>query len=80
MGRPIVAADSGHKLGNVADLLLDEMHGRMVGIVIGRGVFGTERVLPYGDVQTIGSDVIVARTESGVLNAAAIGGRRYTTE
>jgi uncharacterized protein YrrD len=69
IGKPIVSAETGHKLGEVADLLLDDEQGRLVGVVIGGGMFGTERVLPYGDVQTIGPDVIVARSESGVLDA-----------
>jgi uncharacterized protein YrrD len=69
IGKPIVSAESGHKLGKVADLLLDDVQGRMVGIVIGGGWFGSERVLPYVDVQTVGPDAIVARSESGVLDA-----------
>jgi uncharacterized protein YrrD len=69
IGKPIVSADSGQKLGNVADLLLDDVQGRVVGIVIGGGLLGNERVLPYGDVQAAGPDVIVARSVSGVLDA-----------
>jgi hypothetical protein len=34
----------------------------LVGSVVGGGFLGSERVLPYGDVQALGQDAIVART------------------
>ena len=47
VGKPIVSADTGEKLGTVADLLVDSAAARVVGLVIRGGLLSAEHVLPY---------------------------------
>ena len=62
VGTPIVSASTGRKLGTVADLLLDESRHAVVGLVVRDGWTTAERVLPYDGVQTIGPDVVIAKS------------------
>ena len=68
VGKPIISAETGDKLGSVTDGLIDNERNQLVGLVIGGGVFGKEHVLPYADVQTIGGDTVLARGGSGVMS------------
>jgi uncharacterized protein YrrD len=69
VGKPIVAADTGEKLGTVADVLVDTRASRMIGLVIGGGLLASEHVLPYADVQTLGGDAVLARSRQTVMTA-----------
>jgi uncharacterized protein YrrD len=69
VGKAIVSAESGERIGTAADLLLDERRTHLVGIVVSDGWFSPERVLPFAEVQAIGRDVIVTRTSGGILDA-----------
>ena len=62
IGKPVVSADGGEKLGTVADLLLDDQANQLVGLVIKRGMLHGEEVLPAAAVQTLGRDAIVSRS------------------
>ena len=66
-GRAIVSAQNGEHVGKVSDVLLDGSTSQVVGLVIGGGVLGGERVLVYRDVQTLGTDAVVAQSSGGVL-------------
>jgi uncharacterized protein YrrD len=66
IGKPVIAADTGEKLGSVADLLLD--HQQMVGLVVRSGVLRTEHVLPSEEVQTFGRDAVVSRSAAALVN------------
>jgi uncharacterized protein YrrD len=65
VGKAIISAETGEHLGKVADVLLDPPSRHAVGLVISGGILGAETVLPFGDVQTLGKDAIVARTGAG---------------
>lgn len=67
VGKPIISAESGEKLGKVSDVLVDREGSRVVGVVMRKGLLASERVLPYGDVQALGDDAVVARSERGVI-------------
>jgi uncharacterized protein YrrD len=67
IGKSVVSAESGDRLGSIEDALFDEHELRLVGLVIGRGMLGGEHVLPYSDVQTVGGDTVLARTQRGLL-------------
>lgn len=69
VGKPIVSADSGEKVGTVADVLVDAHAGRIIGLVIGGGILKSEHVLPYADVQAMGNDAVVARSREHVMSA-----------
>lgn len=68
VGKTIISAQTGDKLGSVSDGLIDAAQNRLVGLVIGGGLLGKEHVLPYADVQTIGGDTVLARVGSGVVS------------
>jgi uncharacterized protein YrrD len=67
VGKPIVSAEQGEQVGKVADVLLDPMTQEIVGLVVASGLLSSEQVLPFKDVQTFGTDTVVARTAAGVL-------------
>lgn len=69
VGKTIVSSETGDRMGRVADVLLDPQSNRALGLVIGGGVLGGEHVLPFGDIQTLGTDAVVARSAQGVLDA-----------
>lgn len=62
IGKPVVSADGGEKLGTVSDLLLDDNANHLVGLVVKRGMLHGEDVLPAAAVQTLGRDAIVSRS------------------
>jgi uncharacterized protein YrrD len=63
IGRPIVSADTGKKLGVVGDLLLAENGRALVGLTVKHGAFRSEDVLPIEAVQSFGTDAVVSRSE-----------------
>jgi uncharacterized protein YrrD len=69
VGKSIVSAESGEQIGKVADMLLDKQSQRVLAIVIEGGLFSSEHVLPFADVQTLGKDAVVARSGTGVVGA-----------
>jgi uncharacterized protein YrrD len=68
VGKSIVSADTGERIGTVSDVLLDPQALRVLGLVVAGGVLRSEQVLPYTDVQTLGTDVVLARSGSGVVD------------
>jgi uncharacterized protein YrrD len=93
VGTAIVSATTGRKLGAVSDLLLDESRHCVVGLVVRNGWIEAERVLPYDDVQTIGPDVVIAKSAGELVDrrrwreravpaarASRFTGRRVVTE
>jgi uncharacterized protein YrrD len=69
-GRAIVSADAGAKVGSVSDVLIDERSGRIAGLVVGgAGLFGKERVLPYEEIQVMGPDAIVVKSQQSIVDA-----------
>lgn len=67
IGKPIVSAENGERLGKVSDVLVDAHSQHVVGLVVATGLLSSEHVLPYADVQTLGTDAVVARSGSGVV-------------
>ena len=66
IGKPVIAGDSGRKLGTAKDLLLDERGQEVVGLIVAHGVLGREDVLPAPAVQSFGGDAIVSRTSEQI--------------
>ena len=62
IGKPIVSADGGKKLGRVGDLLLDDGGQEVLGLVVRHGMFKREDVLPASAVQSLGPDAVVSRS------------------
>jgi uncharacterized protein YrrD len=64
IGKPVVAADSGKKLGTVEDLLLDDDTNEFRGLLVGHGMMRGKDVLPAGEIQSMGRDAVVSRTSA----------------
>jgi uncharacterized protein YrrD len=67
IGKPVISVETGDKLGTVADALLGDSDVRLLALVLGGGLLGKEHVLPFRDVQTLGGDTILVRSQSGVV-------------
>jgi uncharacterized protein YrrD len=63
IGRPVVSADKGRKLGTVGDLLLNDAGTEVVGLVVRHGHLRGEDVLPASAVHSLGPDAVVSRTD-----------------
>jgi sporulation protein YlmC with PRC-barrel domain len=68
IGKPVVSADTGQKLGNVSEVLVDDTRLQLTGLVLGGGMLGKDHVAPFHDVQTLGVDVVVVRTAASVMD------------
>jgi sporulation protein YlmC with PRC-barrel domain len=66
IGKPIVSAETGDRLGSVSDALVEDGGVKVVALVIRSGMLAKDRVLPFRDIQTLGGDTVLARTDSGV--------------
>jgi uncharacterized protein YrrD len=79
IGKAVVSANSGERLGTVSDVLLDETDHHLLGLVVRRGgVMKSEHVLPSAAVQTFGRDAVVSRTADDLVTAKNWRSRRTT--
>ena len=69
IGKAVVSTGSGDKLGTVTDALLDASAVTVVGLVVRHGLIPKEHVLPLADVQTVGKDAVLARTEDHLMSS-----------
>jgi uncharacterized protein YrrD len=67
VGKPIVSAETGERIGKVSDVLLDPEIRRVLGLVVGGGLFTAEHVLLSLDVQTFGKDAVIARSVTRIV-------------
>lgn len=68
--KDIIMVDDGRKLGNITDLEIDVDKGKILYLIIGTkgkvmGLFGKEEELmvPWENIVTIGSDVILVKKD-----------------
>jgi uncharacterized protein YrrD len=66
IGKPVVSAANGERLGTVTDLLLDDAGTSLVGLVLSHGFMKGEQVLPAESLQTLGTDAVVSRSNEVV--------------
>jgi uncharacterized protein YrrD len=69
IGKPIVAYDTGEKIGRVRDLIFDQERSYLVALLIQEGGFMSDaRVIPLAAIQSIGMDAaIVGRADNIIL-------------
>jgi uncharacterized protein YrrD len=67
IGKSVVSADTGEKLGTVSDLLIDDRGSQLLGLVVKHGFMKTEDVLPAAAVQTLGRDAVVSRSSTDII-------------
>ncbi|MFB1049651.1 YlmC/YmxH family sporulation protein [Paraliobacillus sp. JSM ZJ581] len=73
--KEIILVENGEKIGMIVDLDIDEEKGRIIQLVVGTKnkvipLFGKqdELVIPWEDIVTVGSDVILIRTNKHKRN------------
>lgn len=64
IGRPVVSADTGKRLGTVSDLLLDDTGRQLLGLVVKHGALRGEGVLLVDSVQSLGTDAVVSHSDA----------------
>lgn len=69
IGKSVVSVTSGAKLGTISDALLRPGGEGVIAFVLGGGLLTKERVLPLAEVQTFGTDAVLARTDEHLINA-----------
>jgi uncharacterized protein YrrD len=67
IGKSVISAQSGDRIGSIREALVDEHDIRIVAFVIGRGALDGDHVLPYDDVQTFGGATVLARSGAGIM-------------
>ncbi len=73
--KQVVCVKNGCVLGNVSDIEIDSESGKMTSLVIfGKskllGLFGRENdiIIPYEEIEIIGSETILVKCDAGILN------------
>jgi len=69
IGKSVMAADNGEKLGTVGDLLFDDTNRQLIGLVIRQGLLHSEQVLPAEAVQAFGRDAVVSASRTALISA-----------
>jgi len=69
IGKSVMAADNGEKLGTVADLLFDDSNRQLIGLVINQGLLHSEQVLLADAVQAFGRDAVVSSSRTAMISA-----------
>lgn len=70
IGKPIVAYDTGRRIGRVKDLLFDQNTSLLLAFLVREGGwFSHTQVLPLQNIQIIGIDAIIAIAEEALVNA-----------
>ena len=69
IGKSVMAADNGEKLGTVGDLLFDDSNRQLIGLVVRQGLLHSEQVLPADAVQAFGRDAVVSASRTALISA-----------
>ena len=80
IGKSVMAADNGEKLGTVADLLFDDSNRQLIGLVINQGLLHSEQVLLADAVQAFGRDAVVSSSRTAMISARDWREKQKTTE
>ena len=70
VGKPIVAYDTGEKVGRVRDLIFDQERNYLVALLVQEGGFMSDaRVLPLVAIQSIGMDAAIVSRADQIIPA-----------
>lgn len=59
MGRPVIIRDGGIIAGRVKDFVIDRSGSKVLGLMIGQGMFKGAKVAPWAEMRSIGPDSVV---------------------
>jgi uncharacterized protein YrrD len=72
VGKPIVAYDTGQKIGRVRDLIFDQERNYLVALLVQeRGFMSDARVLPLAAIQSIGMDAAIVGHADQIIHSKA---------
>jgi uncharacterized protein YrrD len=70
---PVITRDTGGKIGQVEDFVINRNCTRVLGIVVDeKGVFGSARVVLWPDILAVGLDVVIIESETSVVKASEV--------
>jgi sporulation protein YlmC with PRC-barrel domain len=69
IGRPVVTAATGERVGRIDDVLLNDTGRQTVGVLVSNGLLSTQRIVPIADVQTVGTDAVIVQRGSHATGA-----------
>ena len=67
IGKSVVSAETGDRLGSVSDALIEDGGRRIVGLVLESGLLAKQHVMPFDNIQTLGGDAVLVRTDAGMV-------------
>ena len=71
IGRPVVSLETANNLGQINDLLIDPLSGKLAGVVVKRTLDNNESLVSNRDVHGIGPDALVVEAEHSLVLSAA---------
>lgn len=73
LSKPVVAFDTGEELYRIQDLIFDQNSNQLLGLLVDEGGwFGSARVLPLQNVQSIGPDAVIIPARKAIVNAEQV--------
>jgi uncharacterized protein YrrD len=70
---PVITRDTGKRVGDVADLVLDRGGSRVLGLVLGeKKILSSARVVAWPAVLVAGRDAVIIDSEKSVVKASAV--------
>ncbi len=70
VGKPIIAYDTGEKIGKVIDLIFDQDRNYLVALLVDeKGLFSSAKALPLEAIQSIGLDAVITSQAEGIIPA-----------
>lgn len=67
--KPLLSLDTGERIGSIEDVLIDTSAQCVSGLLVKRGTFSRQIVLPFGETHTVGVDAVIVRTAATLVNA-----------
>ena len=71
VGRAVVSLETANKLGQISDLLIDAISGKLAGLVVTRPLDNSEALVSDRDIRGLGPDAIVVEADHSMVLSAA---------
>jgi sporulation protein YlmC with PRC-barrel domain len=69
LNKPLLSLDTAERVGWVEDVLIDTTRQCVSGLLVKRGTFSSQIVLPFRETHTVGADAVIVRTAATLVNA-----------
>jgi len=72
IGLPVLTFDTGRKIREVKDILIDPEENLVLALLVDEGGWASEaKVLPFDQIHSIGPDAVIVETERAIIPASA---------